>query len=45
MRMLRWMFDTDRRERIRIENLCGMGRVGSIGDKLRGTKLRRFGHI
>ena len=45
MRMLRWMRGKTKIDRIKIECFWEYLGVASIGDKLRETHLRWFGHV
>ena len=45
MIMLRWMCGETRKDRIRNEGFSKHLRITSIGDELRETRLRQFGHV
>ena len=45
MRMLRWMSDKNRKDKIRNEHFREHLGVASTGDKIRETPLRLFGHV
>ncbi|KAK3575651.1 hypothetical protein QTP86_031603, partial [Hemibagrus guttatus] len=45
LKMLRFSLGVTRLDRIRIEYIRGTSHVGRLGDKVRETRLRWFGHI
>jgi len=45
MRMLRWMCDNTRRDKVRNENIYTKIGVASIEEKIRENRLRWFDHV
>lgn len=45
MKMVRFSLGVTRMERIRTEDIRGTGHVRCFGDKVRGARLRWFGHV
>ncbi|KAK3573176.1 hypothetical protein QTP86_014847, partial [Hemibagrus guttatus] len=45
LKMLRFSLGVTRLDRIRKEYIRGTAHVGRLGDKVRETRLRRFGHV
>ena len=43
--MVRWALGVTRKDNIKNEYVRGTAKIAKLGDKLRGTKLRWYGHV
>ena len=44
-KMVKWALGVTRKDNIKNEYVRGMAKTAKLGDKLRGTRLRRYGHV
>ena len=44
-KMVRWALSVTRKDNIKNEYVRGTAKIAKLGDKLRGTSLRRYGHV
>ena len=45
MKMLRWTLGVTRRDEVRNRRIRGTAKTANLGDRMRGLRLRRFGHV
>ena len=45
LKMVRWALGFTRKNSIKNEYVRGTAKIAKLGDKLRGTRLRWFGHV
>ena len=45
LKMVRWALGVTRRDKIRNEYVRGTAKIAKLGDKLRGVRLRWYGHV
>ena len=45
LKMMRWALRVTRKDNIKNECVRGTAKIAKLGDKLRGTRLRWYGHV
>ena len=45
LKLVRWTLDVTRKDKIKNEYVRGTAKIAKLGDKLRGTRLRWYGHV
>ena len=45
LKMVRWALGVTRKDKIKNEYVRGTAKIEKLGDKLRGTTLRWYGHV
>ena len=45
IKMLRWVLGVTRRDKVRNRHIRGTAKMAKLGDKMRGLRLRWFGHM
>ena len=45
LKMVRWALGVTRKDKLKNEYVRGTAKIAKLGDKLRGTRLRWYGHV